>query len=123
MLTKEHELLRETLRRFVEKEIKPKAREIDETEGFHLAGLKKLGELGLLGVTVPETYGGGGMDWLGATIAIEELGRVCASTALSYLAHTILCVNNILWDYFNLFLSFLYRAGVESCESIFFDDT
>ena len=95
MLTKEHELLRETLRSFSEKELKPLARDIDETEGFHPEVFKKIGELGLLGVTVPETYGGGGMDILAATLAMEEFGRVCASTALSYLAHSILCVNNI----------------------------
>ncbi|MBI3017009.1 MAG: acyl-CoA dehydrogenase family protein [Deltaproteobacteria bacterium] len=95
MLTKEHELLRETLRSFSEKELKPLAREIDETEGFHPEVFKKIGDLGLLGVTVSEAYGGGGMDVLAATLAMEEFGRVCASTALSYLAHSILCVNNI----------------------------
>ncbi|MBI3018565.1 MAG: acyl-CoA dehydrogenase family protein [Deltaproteobacteria bacterium] len=95
MLTKEHEILRETLRSFSEKELKPLARDIDETEGFHPEVFKKIGELGLLGVTVSETYGGGGMDVLAATLAMEEFGRVCASTALSYLAHSILCVNNI----------------------------
>jgi len=95
MLTKEHELLRETLRSFSEKELKPLAREIDETESFHPEVFKKIGHLGLLGVTVSETYGGGGMDVLAATLAMEEFGRVCASTALSYLAHSILCVNNI----------------------------
>src|SRR3990167_11275106 len=94
-LGKEHELLRETLRSFSEKELKPLAREIDETEGFHPEVFKKIGELGLLGVTVSEPYGGGGMDVLAATLAMEEFGRVCASTALSYLAHSILCVNNI----------------------------
>lgn len=95
MLSKEHDILRETVRAFSEKEIKPFAREIDETEGFRPEIFKKIGELGLLGVTIPESYGGGGMDVLGATIVMEEMGRVCASTALSYLAHSILCVNNI----------------------------
>src|SRR3989338_334486 len=95
MMTKEHELLRETVRHFSEKEIKPFAREIDETEGFRSEIFKKIGELGLLGVTVPSQYGGGDMDVLGATIVMEEFGRVCASTALSYLAHSILCVHNL----------------------------
>lgn len=95
MITKEHEMLRQTVRNFSEKEIKPFAREIDETEGFHPEVFKKIGKLGLLGVTVSETYGGGGMDVLAATLVMEEFGRVCASTALSYLAHSILCVNNI----------------------------
>ena len=62
MMTKEHELLRETVRHFSEKEIKPFAREIDETEGFRSEIFKKIGELGLLGVTVPSQYGGGDMD-------------------------------------------------------------
>jgi len=95
MMTKEHEFLRQTVRHFSEKEIKPFAREIDETEGFRSEIFKKIGELGLLGVTVPSQYGGGDMDVLGATIVMEEFGRVCASTALSYLAHSILCVHNL----------------------------
>lgn len=95
MSDKEHELLRQTVRKFSEQEIKPLARQIDETEGFHPEVFRKIGKLGLLGLTVPETYGGGGIDALGATIVMEEFGRVCASTALSYLAHSILCVNNI----------------------------
>ncbi len=95
MMTKEHELLRETVHQFAEKQIKPLAREIDEKEGFHPELYTKIGDLGLMGVTVPEIFGGGGMDVLGATIVMEEFGRVCASTALSYLAHSILCVNNI----------------------------
>jgi isovaleryl-CoA dehydrogenase len=95
LLSKEHEMLRETVRQFAQREIKPLARQIDETESFHPEVFRQIGKLGLLGITVPETYGGGGMDALGATIVMEEFGRVCASTALSYLAHSILCVNNI----------------------------
>jgi len=88
-------MLRETVRQFAERELRPHARQIDESEGFRSEVFRKIGSLGLLGVTVPETYGGGNMDALGAMIVMEEFGRVCASTALSYLAHAILCVNNI----------------------------
>lgn len=95
MLDKEHEMLRETVRQFSERELRPYARDIDENEGFRPDVFRKIGKLGLLGVTVDETYGGGKMDTLGATIVIEEFGKVCASTALSYLAHAILCVHNI----------------------------
>jgi len=95
VLSKENQLLRETVREFAEKELKSRAREIDEKEGFNQEAFPKLGKLGLLGVTVPDSFGGGGMNFLAATIAMEEIGRVCASTALSYLAHSILCVHNI----------------------------
>jgi len=95
LLNKEHDMLRETVRQFAERELRPHARQIDESEGFRSEVFRKIGSLGLLGVTVPETYGGGNMDALGAMIVMEEFGRVCASTALSYLAHAILCVNNI----------------------------
>src|SRR3989338_445053 len=95
MLSKEHEMLQQTIRQFSEREVKPHAREIDESQGFRRDVFEKLGALGILGITVDEKYGGGGMDVLGATVCMEELGRVCASTALSYLAHSILCVHNI----------------------------
>lgn len=93
--TEEHRLLQETCRSFAEKELKPFAAKHDEEESFNHKAFKKLGPLGLLGITIPESFGGGGSDAVGATIAMEELGRCCASTTLSFLAHTILCVNNI----------------------------
>ena len=55
----------------------------------------KMGELGILGITVPENYGGAAMDCVAATLVMEEIGAVCASTALSYLAHSILAVHNL----------------------------
>src|SRR5690606_14085376 len=64
-------------------------------EGFNGAALKKMAALGLLGITVSEEYGGTGLGSMEATLAMEKLGAACASTTLSYLAHSILCVNNL----------------------------
>lgn len=94
-LSEEHKLLRETCKEFAEKELKPFAAQHDADESFNSKAFKKMGPLGVLGITVPDTYGGGGSDAIGAAIVIEEFSRCCASTALSYLAHSILCVNNI----------------------------
>lgn len=88
-------MLRETCRSFAEKELKPFAQEHDEGESFNQKAFEGMGPLGVLGITVPESFGGGGSDAVGATLVMEEFGRCCASSALSYLAHSILCVNNI----------------------------
>jgi isovaleryl-CoA dehydrogenase len=93
--SKEHEMLRDSVRDFSLKEIAPGAAERDEKESFDKGIFLKLGALGVLGITIPEEYGGAGMDCTSATIAMEELGAVCASTALSYLAHSILAVHNL----------------------------
>ncbi|MCY4644938.1 MAG: acyl-CoA dehydrogenase family protein [Bacteriovoracales bacterium] len=93
--TEEERQLQETCRQFAEKEIAPHAEKHDREESFHLDCFKKLGELGLLGITASPDYGGSGLGATAATIVMEELGRACASTTLSYLAHSILCVNNI----------------------------
>ncbi|NCN26227.1 isovaleryl-CoA dehydrogenase [bacterium] len=90
-----HKTLQETVRRFADQELRPRAAELDEEQGFNLEAMKKLGELGLLGVTADPNHGGSGMDAVAATLAMEELGAACASTALSYLAHSILAVNNL----------------------------
>ncbi len=90
-----HASLAETVRRFALTELAPRAAELDETQGFNIEAFKKMGELGLLGVTADTQYGGSGMDVVSATLIMEELGAVCASTALSYLAHSILAVNNL----------------------------
>jgi isovaleryl-CoA dehydrogenase len=94
-LTKEHEMLAETVRAFAQKEIAPGAAERDEKETFDRSLFNKLGELGVLGITVSDQYGGAGMDTISATLVMEEIGAVCASTALSYLAHSILAVHNL----------------------------
>lgn len=91
----EHTQLRETVRGFVESEVEPQAAEFDRKEQFNLPLFKKLGELGLLGITVPEAYGGSGMDTVAAVIAHEEIGASDPGFCLAYLAHAMLCANNI----------------------------
>ena len=93
--TEEHTMLRQTVRDFVTKEVEPQAMESDRRERFNLALFRRLGELGLLGITVDEEYGGSGMDTVAATIAHEELSTSDPGFALAYLAHAMLCVNNL----------------------------
>lgn len=93
--TEEHQMLRETLRGFVESEVEPQAHEFDRKEQFNLELFRKLGGLGLLGITVPESFGGAGMDAVAAVIAHEELSASDPGFCLSYLAHSMLCVNNL----------------------------
>ena len=94
-LNEELDLLRETLRRFAEAEIAPRAADIDERAEFPADLWTKFGELGLLGITVPATYGGAGLSYLAHVVAMEEISRASASVGLSYAAHSNLCVNNL----------------------------
>lgn len=93
--TPEHLQLRETVRRFSETEILPQALEHDREERFNLGLFRKLGDLGLLGLTVDERYGGAGFDAVAATIVHEELSAADPGFTLSYLAHTLLFANNL----------------------------
>jgi alkylation response protein AidB-like acyl-CoA dehydrogenase len=86
-LTGEQRLFQRTVRDFVEAEIKPRAREVDEKAEFNWTAVKKMGPLGLLGLNVPEAYGGADVDAVSAAIAIEEIGRGCGSTGLAIAAH------------------------------------
>ncbi len=92
--TQEHSMLRDSLRSFVQTEVEPQAHEFDRKEQFNLPLFRKLGELGLLGITVPEAYGGAGMDALAAVIVHEELSASDPGFCLAYLAHSMLMVNN-----------------------------
>lgn len=86
-LTEEQAEFRRVVRDFVESEVKPRARHVDEAAEFNWAAVKKMGPIGLLGLAVPEEYGGAGVDAVSAAIAIEEIGRGCGSTGLSIAAH------------------------------------
>jgi isovaleryl-CoA dehydrogenase len=88
-------LLRESVQAFVADEIAPLAAEIDRNDAFPLELWQKMGDLGLLGITVDEEYGGAGMGYLEHTIAMEEISRGSASVGLAYGAHSNLCVNQI----------------------------
>jgi len=85
-LTKEQQMIKEMVRDFAEKEIKPHAQDWDETAEFPHEVFKKMGELGLLGIPFPEEYGGSGGDTISYAIAVEEIGRACGGTGLSYAA-------------------------------------
>ena len=89
------DMLREQVQSFVTAELTPRAAEIDSSNQFPMDMWKKLGEMGLLGVTVEEEYGGSGLGYLAHVIAMEEISRGSASVALSYGAHSNLCVNQI----------------------------
>lgn len=86
-LTEEQKLWQDAVHDFVAKEVKPKAKEVDETSEFNAAAAKKMGPLGMLGLSVPEQYGGAGVDAISAAIAVEQLGWGCGSTALAIAAH------------------------------------
>jgi isovaleryl-CoA dehydrogenase len=91
----EQKMLQETVRQFSRDELAPKIEKLDHDEAFNDVAFRKMGDLGLLGITVREEDGGANMGAVGATITMEEMGTVDASSTLSYLAHTILCVNQI----------------------------
>lgn len=93
--TEEHKMLRDMVKSFVESEVEPQAHKFDREEKFNLELFKKLSELGLLGITVPEAYGGSGMDAVAAVIAHEEISASDPGFCLAYLAHTLLAVNNL----------------------------
>lgn len=87
--------LREAVHAWAQGRVRPMAAEVDRTNAFPTALWREMGEMGLLGVTVEEEYGGTGLGYLAHTVAIEEVARASASVALSYGAHSNLCVNQI----------------------------
>ena len=94
-LTKEQEMLRKMYRDFAENEVKPIAGEVDEEERFPEETVKKLGKLGMMGIYFPKEYGGAGGDVLSYAMCVEELGKVCGTTAIIVSAHTSLCCSPI----------------------------
>ncbi len=94
-LGEEIDMLRDTVAAFAADEIAPRAAEIDASNAFPADLWEKLGDLGVLGITVEEEYGGSGMGYLAHVVAMEEISRASASVGLSYGAHSNLCVNQI----------------------------
>ena len=94
-LSDEHKMLRDMVFDFASGEIGPLAEKIDREDKFPDNIFKRLGDLGILGVTIPEKYGGAGSDLLSAVMVLEQLAYTCPALALSYGAHSNLCANNI----------------------------
>jgi len=94
-LTDNHKLFKKTIREFCEKNIKPLAEKIDKEEYFPKDLYKKMGQMGLLGMTVPQEYGGAGIDRISYMIALEEISRICGSTGIIVEAHNSLGVGHI----------------------------
>ncbi len=118
--TEEHALLRKTIREFVQREVEPQALEHDQQERFNLPLFRRLGELGLLGLTVSAEYGGAGMDAVAVAIVHEELSASDPGFCLAYLAHSVLFVNNFFrnaneeqrWRYLPRVLSGEWIGGI-----------
>lgn len=94
-LSKEHEMARNLYREFAQKEVKPLAQEVDETEQFPKETVEKMQKLGFLGIPMPKEYGGQGCDTLCYAMCVEELSKVCATTGVIVSAHTSLCAEPI----------------------------
>ena len=95
-LSKEHEMARALFREFAEKEVRPLAIEVDETEVFPRETVEKMAKAGFMGIPVPKEYGGQGCDVLTYAMCVEELAKVCGTTAVIVSAHTSLCCDPIL---------------------------
>ena len=94
--TESQEMIAQTVRDFAEKHIRPNIMEWDEAQKFPIDLFKKMGELGIMGVLVPEQYGGAGLSYFEYVTAISELAKVCGSIGLSMAAHNSLCTGHIL---------------------------
>jgi butyryl-CoA dehydrogenase len=95
-LDKKHEMTRDLFREFAEKEVAPRAQEVDETEVFPQDTVDKMGKYGFLGIPVPKEYGGQGADILAYVQCVEELSKACGTTGVIVSAHTSLCIDPIL---------------------------
>lgn len=95
-LSKEHEMARTLFHDFAQKEVKPLAQEVDETESFPIETVEKMAKIGFLGIPVPKEYGGQGCDPLTYAMCVEELSKVCGTTGVIVSAHTSLCCDPIM---------------------------
>lgn len=109
-LTSEHEMIRQSVREFAEREIRPVAAHVDRTGEFPKDTIAKMASLGLLGMTIPQKYEGAGLDTVAYALAVEEIARVCGSHALIMAAHNSLCTGNI------------YLAGTDEHRSRYLPD-
>ena len=96
-LTDEQQMVQENCRRFADKYLKPKAAEYDKSHDFPWEHIKKLGEMGMMGIVYPEEYNGANMDYVSYAIIVEELSRGCASTGVIVCAHNSLCLSPIYY--------------------------
>lgn len=96
-LTEEQQMLKDTVRQFAENELKPKAAHYDRTHEFPHEHVKKLGEMGVMGIVYPEEYNGAGMDYVSYAIAVEEVSRGCGATGTIVSAHNSLCLSPIYY--------------------------
>ena len=96
-IDKKHEMARNLFKEFAETEVKPLAQEVDETEQFPEETFKKMAKSGFLGIAVPKQYGGQGCDVLTYIMAVEEMAKVCGTTAVALSAHSSLCIDPILF--------------------------
>ena len=96
MLDKQHEMVRTLFKEFSEKEVKPLAQEVDETEVFPRVTVEKMAKAGFMGIPIPKEYGGQGADVLTYAMCVEELSKVCGTTGVIVSAHTTLCCDPIL---------------------------
>ena len=94
-ISEDTDALRDSVKRMCDAELAPRAAQIDHQNEFPMDMWKKLGDLGLLGISIPEEYGGTGLGYLAHTVAMEEVSRASASVGLAYGAHSNLCVNNL----------------------------
>ncbi len=94
-LNEDTDALRDTIKRLCDTELAPRAAQIDHDNAFPMDMWRKFGDLGLLGMSVPEEFGGTGLGYLAHTVAMEEISRASASVGLAYGAHSNLCVNNL----------------------------
>ena len=93
--TEEHRMIRRMVRGFAEKEIAPRADEIDAMDRFPRDLFRRMGELGILGLPFPQVHGGSGGNYVGLAIAMEEVARLSGSVAITFDAHTSLCCEPI----------------------------
>ena len=116
-LSQEHQMARTLFKNFAQTEVKPLAQEVDETEHFPVETVEKMGKLGFLGIPIPKQYGGQGCDYLTYAMCVEELAKVCGTTAVIVSAHTSLCCGPIL-HFGNEAQKMKYLPGLASGEKL-----